>query len=439
MADLTTQLTGTKKLQFIFVPVGQTYAATTTSAADEGKIVFREETKTIDVRGVTYGSSTGDLANLTQAITALKEAGLMTETNGVYVKSTPITVEETGISLGTGVTTGTIKQFLAALQTEIGQLVTDKADKTEIVKTVNNVGIASGSNNIALDAAHVNVDDKASTPETVKDAIERLGTAIGATGTAGALSITKDGSGVTNPTIGADGSSYVIKQGSTNIATIQIGRELVVKSGAVVWAGQSPSSDSDYYSSRTAAETAGIIDPEAYIKLVIDNNESTPLYIPANALVDTYTENNAQGANVIVTIDQTTNKISASLSTDITTSLGKADSAIQGVQVNGSDLTKDANNKVNVKIAEGTNNGTIKVNETDINVHGLGSAAYTASTAYDAAGAAAAVLGTSGDTASANTVYGAKAYADDAAGTAETNAKDYADSICSWTVISAGV
>ena len=59
---------------------------------------------------------------------------------------------------------------------------------------------------------------------------------------------------------------------------------------------------------------------------------------------------------------------------------------------------------------------------------------------FDAAGAAAAVVGASGDASTANTVYGAKAYADslatnyDAAGaadTAEQNAKNYADGLAS--------
>lgn len=59
---------------------------------------------------------------------------------------------------------------------------------------------------------------------------------------------------------------------------------------------------------------------------------------------------------------------------------------------------------------------------------------------FDAAGAAAAVVGESTDAATANTVYGAKAYADslasnyDAAGaadTAEQNAKNYADGLAS--------
>ena len=43
-------------------------------------------------------------------------------------------------------------------------------------------------------------------------------------------------------------------------------------------------------------------------------------------------------------------------------------------------------------VTEGSANGTIAVNGADVNVHGLGSAAYTESSAYDAAGTAAAAV-----------------------------------------------
>lgn len=67
-------------------------------------------------------------------------------------------------------------------------------------------------------------------------------------------------------------------------------------------------------------------------------------------------------------------------------------------------------------LTEGTANGTVAFNGTDVAVHGLGSAAYTASTAYDAAGAAAgvqtALTGTAEDTASDLTLNGLKKYVD---------------------------
>lgn len=90
---------------------------------------------------------------------------------------------------------------------------------------------------------------------------------------------------------------------------------------------------------------------------------------------------------------------------------GGQPNVIESVKVNGSALTPDANKAVNVTVAQGSANGTLAVNGSDVAVKGLGSAAYTASTAYDASGAASAVLGTSTDAATANTVYGAKAAA----------------------------
>ncbi len=57
----------------------------------------------------------------------------------------------------------------------------------------------------------------------------------------------------------------------------------------------------------------------------------------------------------------------------------------------------------------GTTNGTVKFNGAEVAVAGLKSAAYTESTAYDEAGAAAAVLGKAADDSTKATVYGARA------------------------------
>lgn len=56
------------------------------------------------------------------------------------------------------------------------------------------------------------------------------------------------------------------------------------------------------------------------------------------------------------------------------------------IQVTRADLPAAAT------LVEGTENGTVKFNGTDVPVHGLGSAAYTESSAYDAAGTAAAAV-----------------------------------------------
>jgi hypothetical protein len=91
----------------------------------------------------------------------------------------------------------------------------------------------------------------------------------------------------------------------------------------------------------------------------------------------------------------------AKLNATVQASLGLADSAVQSV-------------------TEGNTNGTVSVDGTDVPVHGLGSAAYTASTAYDLAGSAAAAQ------------TAAEAYADTVAANAVTTAEAYADGLLTW-------
>lgn len=92
---------------------------------------------------------------------------------------------------------------------------------------------------------------------------------------------------------------------------------------------------------------------------------------------------------------------------DEITATGGELNILEGVQVNGTNLTI-TDKKVNITVASGTNNGSIKFNGNDVAVTGLGSAAYTEANAYDASGSASAVLGTSNDASTAATVYGAK-------------------------------
>ena len=83
-------------------------------------------------------------------------------------------------------------------------------------------------------------------------------------------------------------------------------------------------------------------------------------------------------------------------------------------------------------LTTGTTNGTVSFNGTEVAVKGLGSAAYTESSAYDAAGTAAgvqtAVIGTSGDQSSAITIYGTRKYAEEQAASAQSAATSAAKS-----------
>lgn len=91
---------------------------------------------------------------------------------------------------------------------------------------------------------------------------------------------------------------------------------------------------------------------------------------------------------------------------------------LETVKVNGTALTPDGNKAVDVLVASGSANGTISVNNADVAVTGLGSAAFTGSDAYDEAGAAAGVKAAlegdaEKDTKDSKTIEGAKKYADD--------------------------
>ena len=237
---------------------------------------------------------------------------------------------------------------------------------------------------------------------------------------------------------GANGSSSSPVVGE-KLADIDIPKDMVVESGSVV---DITYADGHLYDGVTDVTeiikgeggTATAADAGKYIKLVIANATSSILYIAAADLVDIYTPeanatqvqlaidaNNVISATIVAgsinttelaagavttaklddeavttaKIDDeavTTAKIDdeavtlGKLASGVQTSLGLADSAVQSVTE--SDPTT------------GTN-GTFEVDGTEVAVKGLGSAAYTASTAYDPAGSAS---------------------------TAETNANSYTDS-----------
>lgn len=151
---------------------------------------------------------------------------------------------------------------------------------------------------------------------------------------------------------------YTLTQRGATIGTINIPKDLVATSGEIV--------NSDGTNSGT------------FLKLTIAN--SNPIYINVaslieyNGVVDSdeidFTDTNHQISGSLKVGSIAKNKLAAS----VQTSLGKADTA---VQPSG--------------ITEGATNGTIAVNGTDVAVHGLGTAAYTATTAYDASGQAQAV------------------------------------------------
>lgn len=159
-----------------------------------------------------------------------------------------------------------------------------------------------------------------------------------------------------------------------------------------------------------------------YLELTIAHGD--PVYVNIAELI----EYNDVDDTAEIALDNTNHVITATIVgmngsklVDGSVAKTKLDSAVQA----SLDLADSAVQSV----AEGTTNGTIAVDGTDVAVHGLGTAAYTNATAYDAAGAAATakaeVIGETTDTAANDTVKGAKA----AASAADTKAQSALDLI----------
>lgn len=99
---------------------------------------------------------------------------------------------------------------------------------------------------------------------------------------------------------------------------------------------------------------------------------------------------------------------------------------LQSKEKNGDSWVDVTTIDITYTLVEGDTNGTVKFNGTNVPVHGLKSAAYQDTTAFDAAGAADAaktsVIGTSGDQSNSDTVYGAKKYAEEKSAAAQSAA-----------------
>ena len=231
----------------------------------------------------------------------------------------------------------------------------------------------------ALEAKIGNLENLNTTAKgNLVSAINEVLVAVGAGGTAAA--VTMD----TTTTTAGMAKSYTLKQGNNTIGTIDIPKDMVVRSGEVVV--------------NPEGQTEG-----TYIVLTLANATEDKIYVNVGTLVDIY-EAKANATQIQLAIDSSTREISATVVAGSITSTELADAAVVTAKIADGNVTKaklstevqatldkadSALQKEN--ITTGTANGTISVKGEDVEVKGLGSAAYTDSGAYDAAGSAKAV------------------------------------------------
>lgn len=212
---------------------------------------------------------------------------------------------------------------------------------------------------------------------TVSAAIVKLAADIKTAQGAGVVTVS------TETTTEGMSKSYTFTQNGKQITVIDIPKDMVVSGGEVVKdpAGQAPGT---------------------YICLTLANAAQDKIYINVAGLVDIYTA--AEDATEIQLTFGGTNgyEVSATLVDGGVSTAKIAEGAVTTAKIADKNVTKakleqavqDSLGKADTAVqtvAEGTANGEILVDGAAVKVHGLGSAAYQNSNAFDGAGTAADV------------------------------------------------
>lgn len=201
------------------------------------------------------------------------------------------------------------------------------------------------------------------------------------------------------------------------VGTINIPKDQVLQDASIVTITYSDGKLYDGTTDVTAlikgSDTPTSADAGKYMKFIMQN-VTDPLYANLSEFIDIYTGGTTTEATVSIS---NANEITVTIG-EIDGSKLAASSVAKAKLASGVQASLDLADSAVQSVAEGATNGTVAVDGTDVAVHGLGSAAYTASTAYDVAGAASnvqdTVTGVSTDTSANLTLYGLRAYADDA-------------------------
>lgn len=207
---------------------------------------------------------------------------------------------------------GTAKDALQA-QITSNKNVLDKLDGTVTVDGSVKKQIKDASD--ALDAKIGTLDDLTTTNKgNIVEAIEEVKSAVGNAQTAGEVTVD------TTTTTAGMAKSYTIKQGAKTVATIDIPKDMVVKSGVV--------------EKNPEGQPAG-----TYLVLTLANATNDKVYVNVGTLVDIYTAK-ASATQVQIAIDSTTREISATIVAGSVTATELADAAVVTAKIADGNVTK---------------------------------------------------------------------------------------------------
>ena len=293
------------------------------------------------------------------------------------------------VKLASTTASGDLAGDVAALQTKVNNLTTSVGDlETELGKTVKSV--SAGDNSIKVTGT--------TAPSIVVNIATNKTNSIKLDTTSG-LYIDNPAVTLEQLTTATDGmlKTYELKQYGASLGKIEIPKDFLVKDaiiGTVTVAGQ---------------PYAGAVVGEKYIDFTINAKDEADvkdvkhLYIPLNDIFAGLTGSTGDQ----IKVDVNGNIISATLTDAVKASLTKADSAVQ-------------------TITASTANGKINVDGADVAITVLQDAAYKTAKYFEddaqtkANDVKTAVIGKSTDAAEAETIYGAKKYADSLNTSADT-------------------
>ena len=327
------------------------------------------------------------------------------------------------VKLAQTTASGDLASDVATLQGQVANLIS-KVGKAAEGETVPATGLYA-----LIDEVKALAEGKVSSVDAADQSVTIGGTATAPTvGVAisadkgNALSLAADGLKVTIPeipeyslkkldtaTTGMSASYQLTKDGTGIGAVIDIPKDMMVKSGSV-------------QTYETGSLPAGVTEAGTYIVLVLNDTAETKLYINVGNLIEYVTSGSANGDMVFVNIDPQTHKVTATI-TDGTVTEAKLHADVKAKLANAVSAVQS--------VTEGTENGNISVDGTDVAVHGLQDAAYatvaslneTAQSKVDTA--KGELLGAEADDDTKETIRGARKLAESSAASALADAKTY--------------